>query len=479
MRFAALGFPEGTEWPLPIIEHMLADVSASVLEPVQQGAAVQADLEAFVAYSLVGLVPAGGDAGRGTAPRVRLHPLVRELAREKWAQLPALEQEAVLHGLLAGAHAWLAQHQSLGLSPADIETLASDEQLIAGAVREAVVRHIDLPQVIAIAEAWGDYLYARNLPLEREMAGLQLEAARRIGDRPAEVEALRKLARASDLAGQHDVATAYRQEALAIARGAGDQLAVLNLLCLLGETAAKRDVREEAEWRYEEASAIAREMGDRVTDSRTLSNLGALAKAMGRFEEAERWYQHALESDRTAGNVLNEAITQTLLGFLYEQTGDIAAAQRVYEDLLPRGRAYGHRWGIGMVLNALGQLALRTGDLETAERDLTEALPYMEQSGATALGVQVRGNLTMLAGLQAQRRGDREAAMQGFAEALRLFDQNGPEQGGVVATDQRPFVRQLLAELHDQPAGNAPAGTPGAAISPTLRVRRRWWPWDR
>jgi tetratricopeptide (TPR) repeat protein len=159
------------------------------------------------------------------------------------------------------------------------------------------------------------------------------------------------------------------------------------------------------------------------------------------------------------------------LGFLYEQMGHTAAAQRLYEELLPRVRPAGHWLGIGMLLNALGQLALRAGHLETAARDLAEALPLLEKSAAVAMVVQVHGNLAILAGLEAQRQSDQEDAARAFEEALRLFDQNGSEQGGGIATDQRPFVRHLLAELQEQPAAGAPAlpSKPSTASPPFPR----------
>jgi tetratricopeptide (TPR) repeat protein len=461
MRFAALGLPEGPDWALPLIERMLQAVPASSAEPAQgdrEGDRAEtpppthahADLEALLAYSLVSLVAPQETSATGMM-RVRLHPLVRELAREEWMHLPGPEQEAALGGLLAGVRAWLVRYRSVSVS--DLETLASDEELIAGTVREAVARHVELPRVVAIVTAWGDYLYARNQPLDREMAELQLEGARWIGDRRAEVEALCSLAREVGLAGQQNEATAYRQAALAIAREMGDQLAVLSLLSRLGATA----VRAEAERMYEEANTIACELGDQLTDWSALANLGTFAREMGRLEEAEQWYLRALESTRASGNTFNVGSVETYLGFLYEQMGHTAAAQRLYEGLLPLCRVGGHRLGLGMLLNALVQLALRAGHLETAARDLAEALPLLEQSAAVAMVVQVHGNLAILAGLEAQRRGDQEAAARAFEDALRLFDQNGPEQGGGIATDQRPFVRHLLAELQEQPTAGATA----------------------
>src|SRR5262249_21980050 len=68
-RFAALGLPAGADWPQPIIEGLFVGVPASH-DGVPPAAT---ELEALVAYSLVGLVAPVELAGRA-APRVRLHP---------------------------------------------------------------------------------------------------------------------------------------------------------------------------------------------------------------------------------------------------------------------------------------------------------------------------------------------------------------------------------------------------------------------
>jgi transcriptional regulator with XRE-family HTH domain len=112
--FAALGLPEGADWAWPLIKRLVGGVSAAspeISESYQAGrspsAQAHADLQALIAYSLVGLV-----AGEGSSvPRVRPHPVVRELAREEWARLPAAEQKAALQALLAGVRDWLAVHQ--------------------------------------------------------------------------------------------------------------------------------------------------------------------------------------------------------------------------------------------------------------------------------------------------------------------------------------------------------------------------------
>jgi tetratricopeptide (TPR) repeat protein len=407
------------------------------------------DLEALVAYSLVGLVATEGSE----TPRVRLHPLVRELAREEWTQLPEAEQEAALTALLAGVRDWVAQYPPSfdpGAYARNSQALALDLDLIAGALRVAVAHREARRQVIAIAQAWQDYFYL-NPPLAREMGRLRLESARALGDRQAEMLALEALTRVGQFSGSQDELIAYRQAALAIARELGDKPHVLALLGFLGEDAALRGQTEDAERMYAEASAIAGELGDQLTDPRALNGLGVFAAGLGRLPEAERWFQRAITSLQAAGDLIHIGSPLTNLGFVYARMRDTAAAQQTFEGLLQFTRGYGTSVGLVVYLNALGQLALWAGDLQAASQYLREALQILEQLGATDVAGGVRGNLAIVRGMEAMRQGDQAGATNAFDEALRLF-----ETDSVPSVDQRPFVRQLLAKLRDPSKASAP-----------------------
>ncbi|HEX6123261.1 MAG TPA: DUF4062 domain-containing protein, partial [Ktedonobacterales bacterium] len=79
-RFAALGLPEGADWPRGVVERLFAAV------PKAAGIPANDDLEALAALSLAQLV------GEPAGPRVRLHPLLRDLAREEWGHVVAEHQ---------------------------------------------------------------------------------------------------------------------------------------------------------------------------------------------------------------------------------------------------------------------------------------------------------------------------------------------------------------------------------------------------
>jgi hypothetical protein len=137
--------------------------------------------------------------------------------------------------------------------------------------------------------------------------------------------------------------------------------------------------------------------------------------------------------------------------------------------------------GTAIQLNALGQLALRTGDPATATGYLDEALDILEQASAVDEAARVRGNLALVRGLVAMRQGDQAGAEEALEEAARYF-----EIDSIPAVDQRPCVRELLAELQEELASSMPltstvnpVSAAGAMNVTTSRARRHRWPWSQ
>jgi tetratricopeptide (TPR) repeat protein len=274
VRFATLGVLEGPDWPREVIEALFTGVPAVPASPAENmpanlpasahapsTTAAQADLEALLAFSLAG-VGIRQFAGAESGPRVRLHPLVRELAREQWAGLPTVDQEAALHGLLVGLQDWVATFFN---SSAYLH-IALDEELIAGALRTAAAQQVELPLLISIVNGWDLYLSIFRTRLELEMRTLQLASARTLGDHQTELAALHAVGSGSSALGCRDEALRCWREALALARERGDRVAIIPFLCDVGRMLADSGSRADAEQMYEEAATLAGELGEHLTD---------------------------------------------------------------------------------------------------------------------------------------------------------------------------------------------------------------------
>ncbi|HEY7984825.1 MAG TPA: DUF4062 domain-containing protein, partial [Ktedonobacterales bacterium] len=143
LRFAALGLPDGPDWPRGVIECLLDGLAAAA----QATTSAADDLDALVALSLVALAP--GEDG----PRVRLHALLRAFAREEWARQAPETREAGLAALMGCVADLVGAHDQ------DFATLAREEELIAGTLRQAAELGAAQRQVEATLNALHDYLY--------------------------------------------------------------------------------------------------------------------------------------------------------------------------------------------------------------------------------------------------------------------------------------------------------------------------------
>ncbi|MBF6590216.1 MAG: tetratricopeptide repeat protein, partial [Ktedonobacterales bacterium] len=249
--FAALGLPEGADWPRAVIEGLLSGALAGQPEaPTPAAALTQLAARSLILLASEPTTEAQGTEDQGTPePRVRLHPLLREYAEERWSALAEERQSAALTALLVATTAFTTEHES------DFAALAREEELLAGAIRRAGATGIAPRQLAAAVGAFWSYLYrGGHWRLGQELLSLQLAARRAVGDRAGEGATLNNLG--------------------TLARGQGRA--------------------EEAARYYTEALAIRRAVGDRAGEGATLHNIASIEEARGQRAEAARHYQEAL-----------------------------------------------------------------------------------------------------------------------------------------------------------------------------------------
>ncbi|HEV7129721.1 MAG TPA: tetratricopeptide repeat protein, partial [Ktedonobacterales bacterium] len=371
-RFAALGLPDGPDWPRPTIERLLSAAHGAAVDPAS--APPGDDLEVLAALSLVGL--AAPEGGAATAPRVRLHPLLRDLAREEWARQPGETQDACLSALLASV-ADLVHAQ-----PDDFAVLAREEDLIAGTLRRAAQAGSQPREVGAVVTALDPYLdVGGHWRLGVELSTLQLAAYQALGDQAGAATALNNRGYLAQRLGRYAEATSDAEQALALRRALGDVAGQGETLGNLGALARSQGQTEQAGAYYEQALALRRESHDRQGEGTTLNNLGAVASDLEQLPEAVRYHEQALELLREVGDRRGQGIALNNLGELASRMGRPDAAMRAYEQALTLLRAAGDRATEGAALNNLGNLARAQGQQEAAASYYTQALAIRRALG--------------------------------------------------------------------------------------------------
>jgi len=219
--------------------------------------------------------------------------------------------------------------------------------------------------------------------------------ARALGDRARLVEALLGLSWHQYHLGRYDEMRRFAEDALQIAREAGDdQLAALaegrlgvafqmlgfyDKSAPLNKHANHRGLTLQYLGRYADARAefdasiaAAREKRDRVSEGIGLVNLGRLQGAMGDLDRARTTLEQARAILRATGERRAEGYALHRLGVVAEHAGKPDEARHHYEDALALRREIQYAGGIAETLVALGRLGRSRPELEEAHRFASE-----------------------------------------------------------------------------------------------------------
>jgi predicted ATPase/class 3 adenylate cyclase len=299
------------------------------------------------------------DTDRG--PRYSMLETIRELVSEKLEA--AGEQQDVRRRHLL----WVSEATSSGGSALVWAREAEWYEVFSSEL--ANVR-----AALAFAEAEGDgdtmarlaarlciFAYIRGGLAEARDA---LEIALALEPSPAaRLDALRSLTNAADRLGDNERARELAVEQVALARRLGDDPALVFALRDLGNTYLNL-LDERAVDAYEESRVIASAIGDLAGQVGALVNLGAFALATGRWSDALQLTREAaalneaLHDRETAANLLyNEAVAIWQLGLPDDP-------RRLLEEALTLGVELGWLEGVRFQLEALAAL-----DLEGDEAD--------------------------------------------------------------------------------------------------------------
>ena len=396
--------------------------------------------------------------------RYRLHDLIREHARAAAARLdPESDRDQATGRLLdyyqhaaALADVLIARQtrtaRTDGNIPVAVPALAGRERALAWARAERGNLVACLDQATETGQ------HARIIAFTTGIAGLlrhdgpwaeavarhatALRAARRLGDRPGQANALSDLGDMRQLTGDYAGATRDLAEALDIFRDLGDRRGQANALSTLGHVRSAAGAYPDAARDLAEALAGYRDLGDRPGQANALRILGNVRRFTGDYAGATRDLAEALGSYRDLGDRPGQANTLNDLGWVRRLTGDYAGAARDLAEALDIFRDFGNRLGQAQSLNGLGDVRRLTGDYAGATRDLAEALGIFCDLGDR------RGQANIFLYLGARRlAADYPGAARDLAEALSIYRDLGDRGGEVEALNEAGTLNRFRGDL--------------------------------
>jgi len=399
--------------------------------------------------------------------RYRMHDLIREHARALADREDSGDDRDQAIGRLldyyqhaaARAEALLARQPrpggalATGTTPAAMPVLGDREQALAWARTERTSLLACLDQATAAGQ------HARVIGLTAGLAGLlrndgpwaeaitrhatAVRAARHLGDRLGQADALTVLGDLRWLTADYPGAVRDLQEALDITRDLGDRPGQANALNNLAKVRRETGDCPAALRDLEEALGTHRDTGERLGQAYTLFNLGTVRQMTGDYPGAARDLGDALGIYRDLGDRLGQADALAFLGMVRRLTGDWPGATADLEQALSFYRDLGYRRGQANILLNRGMVRRATGEYPGAAGDWAEALGIYRDIG------DPRGQANTLLNLGMVRRltGDWRGAAGDLEEALRIYRTIGERSGEAMSLNETGTLSSARGDL--------------------------------
>jgi len=271
-----------------------------------------------------------------------------------------------------------------------------------------------------------------------------IQAARHLGDRLDEANAINDLGAVQRLTGDYRGAIEVQERALGIYRDLGDRLGQANALSNLGAVRYLTGDYQGAIEVQEQALGIYRDLGDRLGQANALSNLGAVRYLTGDYQGAIEVQEQALGIYRDLGDRLGQANALSNLGAVRRLTGDYRGGADALEQALAISRDLGSRLGQANALSNLGAVRRLTGDYRGGADALEEALAISRDLGSRL------GQANALSNLGAVRRltGDYRGGADALEQALGIYRDLGDRGGEAETLNEIGALHRMRGDLH-------------------------------
>ena len=189
---------------------------------------------------------------------------------------------------------------------------------------------------------------------------------------------LTDLAVARFVSGTIDLALEGLEEALSVARAAGDKATMIETLAYMGIVRVARHEPTEAIMHCDEALPLARERGDRLNEARILGTMGSIFQDQGRLELAHAFLKDAVQRCRAIREVRLQGYFLGKLSHLQVERGELSRAHATLQESLGLLSDVGDVRHEGLFLTYLASLEALNGKADAARTALGSAKVRLE-----------------------------------------------------------------------------------------------------
>lgn len=244
------------------------------------------------------------------------------------------------------------------------------------------------------------------------------------GTPEAALSARMNWARALHFLGERE-ARWHSEQALELARQAGDRRLESAALNQLGIVACKQGHYAEARTHYQRALHLVRSKGDRAMESVVLNNLGDIERYLGNHDAALQHLRAARRVCMEIGQRMSECYVLCNLALVAQASGDAAAALEWAVKAEVMAREVSDRDLQAIILKTIGDAHAAAGDAASAERAYDESLAIFRDIGRTAMLAEPQAGLARVA-LDAGRL---DAALAHVQKIVGRLDAGTPLDG--------------------------------------------------
>ncbi|SDN35963.1 AfsR/SARP family transcriptional regulator [Allokutzneria albata] len=240
------------------------------------------------------------------------------------------------------------------------------------------------------------YLFAR-CPWEEwfEFTELGVDAARRLGDRFAEVRMLNTAGLAYRNSEQNELSMSYYMRGYRLAEEIGDSHHVALIATNMVPGLFERGETEEAERYCRLSVQLSRRTDDMFVLPLALTNLGEICKRKGEHQQALEHFQEVLALHQRMENFDRIGMAWLNLGQVSEAMGELEAAERYLRDAARDTAAADSVLLEAWSCQSLGRVLRLRGELDEAATVLTRALELFGRLGLSSAD-DVRAELEKL-----------------------------------------------------------------------------------
>ncbi len=257
---------------------------------------------------------------------------------------------------------------------------------------------------------------AQLLPLVATVVERAIDACRRAGDVPAEIEARHVGTNILWATGRLAEFVSANEELIRQARSIGDVAHVAAISVRLVGIETLRGNAHVAERHMLEAETLATEHGFRNVALRIQFDRAALPILVGDLGTAEAKLRECEEAAIEAGAPQHQISALRSLGSVMLHSGRPVEAEAVLDKALEISQATGERWNRSELLGLRARAALESGDPEAADRHIRRALESLRPEDRCAIS-EVYNHL----GAIAAARGRDDEAETSLRRALQVL----------------------------------------------------------